>query len=427
MHIIVLGGGVIGVTTAYYLAGDGHDVTVIEQLSDVGQDATGGNAGLIAPGHSFAWASPSAPGMLLRSLRGEATAIRVRPRLDPQMIVWGLQFLRECTAARAVRNTIIKLRLCQYSQELLNDLRVAEQLEFQHLPVGALYLYRSQEALDKGVRKTELLQRHGQVQRVVSPDEVVALDPALAPIRDKIAGAIYGQDDASGNSELFTQVLAERCRSKGVQFLTNTAVRRLTAKGGRVVSVTTDRGVMTADAYVLALGVHSPAISRTVGQRLPVYPAKGFSLTAPVIDPAAAPTIGGVDEKTLVAWSRMGDQVRMSSTAEFSGFSRTWTRRDFGNILQTASELFPKAADWERSRMRACLRPMTPDGPPIIGRGRHTNLFYNTGHGHMGWTMAWGSGRILADIVGGRTPAIDLTGFEVRGIRRAASGTPAGR
>jgi D-amino-acid dehydrogenase len=425
MHIIVLGGGVIGVTTAYYLAGDGHDVTVIEQLSDVGQDATGGNAGLIAPGHSFAWASSAAPGMLLRSLRGEKTAIRVRPRLDIPMMVWGVQFLRECTAKRAVRNTIIKLGLCQYSQARLAEIVEAEKLEFQHVPTGALYLYRSQEALDKGAKKTELLQRHGQTQRIVSPDEVVALDKALAPIHDKIAGAIYSEDDASGNSELFTQALAERCRAKGVKFLTNTTVRRLTAKGDRVVSATTDRGVLTADAYVLALGVHSPKISSTVGQHLPVYPAKGFSLTAPMLDPADAPTIAGVDEKTLVAWSRMGDQVRVSSTAQFCGYSRTWTREDFGNILQTAGELFPKAADWERAKMRSCLRPMTPDGPPIMGRGRHTNLFYNTGHGHMGWTMSWGCGRIVADMIDGKTPAIDLGGFEVRGYRMSNTGTPA--
>jgi D-amino-acid dehydrogenase len=363
--------------------------------------------------------------MLVRSLRGEKTAIRVSPRIDLPMMAWGVQFLRECNAKRAVRNTVIKLGLAQYSQAKLAEIVAAENLEFQHVPSGCLYLYRSPEALELGAKKTALLQRHGQTQRIVTPDEVVALDKALAPIHDKIAGAIYSEDDASGNSELFTQTLAERCRGRGVKFLTNTSVRRLTAKGDRVVSVTTDRGVMTADAYVLALGIHSPKISSTVGQHLPVYPAKGFSLTAPMLDPEDAPTIGGVDEKTLVAWSRMGDQVRMSSTAQFCGYSRTWTREDFGNILKTANELFPKAADWERGKMRSCLRPMTPDGPPIMGKGKHTNLYYNTGHGHMGWTMSWGSGRIVADMIDGKTPEIDLGGFEVRGYRMSNTGTSA--
>jgi D-amino-acid dehydrogenase len=418
MKTIVLGAGVVGVTTAYYLAKEGHEVTVVEQQSTVGQDATGGNAGLIAPGHSFAWASPAAPKMLVRSLLGEATAIRVRPSLDPRFIWWGLQFLRECTKHRARTNTVIKLRLCQYSQGLLDDVAREENIDYHQVQRGALYLYRDERELELGVAKMELLRENGQDMKVLDAEAVAALDPAFAPARGTIAGAIHVIADASGNSELFTTVLAERCRSLGVEFQLGTKAQRLIAQAERVTGVVTDGGTLSADNYVLALGIQAPFLSRTVGQSLPVYPAKGYSLTVPVKDPQLAPTVGGVDEKTLVAWSRMGDELRMSSTAEFAGYSRTWKPKDFANILAAAGELFPGAADWDQSRMRACLRPMTPDGPPIIGRGRHENLYYNTGHGHMGWTMACGSSRLLADVMSGRRPALDMAGFVVRSIRR---------
>jgi D-amino-acid dehydrogenase len=184
--------------------------------------------------------------------------------------------------------------------------------------------------------------------------------------------------------------------------------------------VQTDAGLFTADNYVLALGIQSPFLARTAGQRLPMYPAKGYSLTADIVDPDAAPTVGGVDEATLVAWSRFGDQLRMSSTAEFAGFNRDWKFSDFSNMLKTGREIFPRAVDWDRARMRSCMRPMTPDGPPIIGRGKQANLFYNTGHGHMGWTMACGSSRLLADVVAGRPAALDMAPFQVRSHRVAA-------
>lgn len=418
MKTVVLGAGVIGVTTAYFLAREGHEVTVVEQRSDVGQDATGGNAGLIAPGHSFAWASPAAPKLLLRSLRGEATAIRVRPRLDPRLAWWGLQFLRECTTARARANTLVKLRLCQYSQRIMDDLAREESIDYQQVQRGALYLYRDPKELELGLVKMEFLRENGQDMQTLDADGVARLDPAFVPARDKLAGAIHVTKDASGNSELFTKVLAERCRALGVEFRLGTTVRKLVADHGRVSGVVTDQGTLGADNFVLALGVQSPFLSRGVGQRIPVYPAKGYSLTVPIKNDAEAPTVGGVDERTLVAWSRMGDELRMSSTAEFAGYRRDWKESDFANIMRTGQELFPGAAEWDRSRMRSCLRPMTPDGPPIVGRGKHENLFYNTGHGHMGWTMACGSSRILADLMTGSRPALDPAGMGVRSFRR---------
>jgi D-amino-acid dehydrogenase len=420
MKTIVLGGGVVGVTTAYYLAQEGHEVVVLEARDSLGTDATGGNAGLIAPGHSFAWASPAAPKMLLKSLRGEATAIRVKPRLDAKLVTWGLQFLRECTPARAQANTLVKLQLCLYSQRLLDELAAAESIDYHHVQKGLAYLYRTQEDLDLGVTKIDLLRRQGVPMDILDAEQVAKLDPAFASAGKTFAGAIHVTSDASGNSELFTTELAERCRKLGVEFRLGVSAQRFVVDGDRVTGVQTDAGLLTGDNYVLALGIQSPFLARTAGQRLPMYPAKGYSLTADIADPEAAPTVGGVDEATLVAWSRFGDQLRMSSTAEFAGFNRDWKFSDFSNMLKTGREIFPRAVDWDRARMRSCMRPMTPDGPPIIGRGKQGNLYYNTGHGHMGWTMACGSSRLLADVVAGRTAALDMAPFQVRSHRVAA-------
>jgi D-amino-acid dehydrogenase len=420
MKTVVSGGGVVGVTSAYYLARLGHDVTVIEQASELGQDATGGNAGLIAPGHSFAWASPQAPRMLLRSLRGEETAIRVRVNFDPRFLWWGVQFLRECTATRARRNTLIKLALARYSQDELDRLAEQEAIDYQATRAGAVYLYRNEYELKLGLAKMQLVADHGQKVCQITPEELVGLDPAFAKASAAVRGAIHCPTDASGNSELFTRNLAEVCRKRyGVTFLTGVTARRLVARGRRISALVTSEGELRADNYIIALGIQSPALSRTVGQHLPVYPAKGYSLTADIADPGAAPTLPGVDEKTLVAWSRMGGQLRMSSTAEFSGYSRSFSASDFGNIFAVARELFPAAADWDGARLRACLRPMTPDGPPIIGcGGRHDNLYYNTGHGHMGWTMACGSSSLLADLVAKRRTAIVTSPYAVRNSRK---------
>jgi len=419
MRTVVIGGGVIGVTTAYYLASRGHDVTVVEQRSELGRDATGGNAGLIAPSHSFAWASPRAPGMLLRSLRGERTAIRVKPRLDPRFVNWGVQFLRECTPHRARVNTLAKLALCQYSQRELYRLVDEEGIEYDEHRLGALYLYRDDRQLELGMERMRLLAEHGQHIEALTAAQVARLDPAFTGAVGVIKGAIHGKGDGTGNSEKFTVNLAKICEKLGVEFHTGVVATELIEHHGRITGLRTDHELYRADNYVLALGVGSPFLSRTVGQNLPVYPAKGYSLTVDITDDKAAPTYGGVDEATLVAWSRFGSALRVSSTAEFDGYSRQFTPEDFANILAVSDELFPGAADWDRATLRSCMRPMTPDGPPIIGRGRrHENLYYNTGHGHMGWTMACGSSRALADLVLGRRPAIDMTPFAVRSRRR---------
>jgi D-amino-acid dehydrogenase len=419
MRTIVVGGGVVGVTTAYYLAKEGHEVVVIDKATDVGSEATAVNAGLIAPAHCFAWASPAAPKMLVKSLFGEKTSIRVKPTLSPRFLWWGLQFMRECTPERAAINTLAKMHLCDYSQDKLKELSAEEGIDYQGVDKGLLYLYRDQEELDLGMKKMQLLMDNGQKLNQLDMKGLAAVDSAFANSTVELAGAIHAPNDGSGNSELFTKKLTEILKGMGVEFKLGTTAKAFLADGNKITAVKTDKGDFTADNFVLAMGVWSPALSRTVGQSLPVYPAKGFSMTFDIKDKSKAPELGGVDEKTLVAWSPMGDKIRISSTAQFSGFDRSHKPEDFAAIRGTASELWPDAADWQGGTMTAGLRPMTPDGPPIIGKGaKHSNLYYNTGHGHMGWTMSCGSSAAIVDVIAGRTPALNLDAFVVRSIRK---------
>ncbi len=415
MKTLVLGGGVTGVTTAYYLARAGCDVTVVEEKDGVGLEATEGSAGIIAAGHSFAWASPRAPGLLVRSLLGQQTALRVRLKPDLRLYAWGWRFLRECTAERARRNTLVKLRLCQYSQAVMAELVRREGISYQATTQGALYVYRDAAELAAGAKRMALLAEHGQQQQILDANAMAKLDPVFEPVKHKIAGAIRDLTDSSGNARLFTEHVGRVCREKfGVTFQLGTRIIGLQADGDRVTGVLTDRGPLTAATYVLALGVNTPLVARTVGVHLAIYPAKGYSSTFPLKNAGLAPTIPGVDEQWLVAWSQMGDQLRLTSTAEFVGYDRRWIPRNFDNILRLARDLFPDAAEYEKGRYRACLRPMTPDGPPIVGAGRHRNLFFNSGHGHMGWTMAAGSARIVADLMLNRKPELDLEGLTPR-------------
>jgi D-amino-acid dehydrogenase len=415
MKTLVLGAGVVGVTTAYFLAKAGHEVTVVDEREGVGLEASAGNAGIIAPGHAFAWASPRAPRMLWQSLRGAETAIRLKLGTDPRLYAWGFRFLRECTSERARRNTLIKLRLCQYRQAVMTELVRAEGIEYHAVTRGALYLYRDRRELDAGLKRMALLAEHGQKQEVLDPAALARVDPVFEPVHGKIAGAIRDLGDSSGDSRLFVENLAHRCQQTlGVTVKLSARVTALRAGGDCIEGVATSQGTLTADYYVLALGVGSPIIARTAGLGLPIYPAKGYSSTFPLRAGALAPTVPAVDEQWLVGWSRLGDRLRLTSTAEFAGYDWSWTPRNFTNILRLARDLFPDAADYDRGEYRACLRPLTPDDAPILGLARHRNLFLNCGHGHMGWTMACGTARIVADLMTGRMPEIDLDGLTFR-------------
>jgi D-amino-acid dehydrogenase len=411
VRIAVIGAGVVGVATAHALAERGHEVHVYDRRPEIASDTSASTAGLIAPGHSYAWASPTAPRMLLRSLLGEDTSIRVKSRADADLFRWGLRFLRECTPSRSRANTLAKLALARYSQRLTDELAHREGLQFWHTGSGVLYLYRNESELRAADRNSVLLREHGRHQKVLDAEQLIAVEPALRHSRARFAGAIHDTSDATGDPQRFALALAETCRRLGVQFHLSSAVTVLATDGSSVIALRTPAGELRPDIVVLAAGSASPLLTRTMGVRIPIYPAKGYTLTATIKEPDRAPHVGGIDERSLVAWSRFGGDIRMSATAEFVGYDRSFTPADYAGIIEAGEQLFPGAIAWDSARYRTGLRPMTPDGPPLIGLGRHDNLYYNTGHGHVGWTMACGSARMLADLIEGRRPDIDPTPY----------------
>lgn len=412
MKVLVLGCGIVGVTSAYFLGRDGHEVHVIDRQPIASNETSWGNAGMVSPGHAYTWASPRAPKMLLRSLFYNDTALKLKWRFDPQLFSWGLKFLTNCNTEKVRENTGNKLRLCLYSRESLHDLLADAPVEFHHIQDGAVFLYRTQESFESGVRNTRILTDNGLTLETLTPAEVVAREPGLQNMQDKIAGAIYSPIDESGDCHLFSQRLVEVCKERfGATFHFGATIQRIEASGDRVTKVVTDRGDFTADAYVLALGSYSPIESRKIGLDLPIYPVKGYSLTLPIEGRNTAPRLSGVDENNLVAWSRLGDRLRVTSTAEFAGYDWSHEPKDFENMMRTTRELFPDAVDYDRPKYWAGLRPMTPTNAPILGQAKHKNLWLNTGQGHMGWTMSFGSSRVTADLIAGRKPAIDLKGM----------------
>jgi D-amino-acid dehydrogenase len=411
MRIVVLGGGVVGVTTAYQLQKDGHDVVLLERNSELAAGASWGNAGMIAPGHSFVWSSPAAPMILLKSLAFKDQALRFKLSADPRLYAWSWLFLMECTSEKARRNTLLKHRLAAYSQSVLKEVVADEAIDYDRNDRGIVYFYRSQQALDQGVTRMTLLESDGQAIELLDREGMIALDPSLASAKDKIAGGIYCPTDETGDSAKFTRALAAKVVARGGAIHTSATITGFDTAGDDLTQVLTDKGAFKGDAYVLALGAHSPILARKIGIRLPIYPIKGYSLTIPVGNRLAPPTVASVDEHNLVAISRFGDRIRVTATAEFAGYDTSHTPSDFAFMKQVTQELYPDGAEYERAEMWAGLRPMTPNNLPLFGRRRLRNLFLNTGHGHIGWTMSHGSARITADLIAGRTPAIAMDGL----------------
>ncbi len=418
MRILIMGAGVVGTTTAYYLAKDGHEVTVVDRQPDAAMETSFQNAGLLAVAHAFAWASPRSPKILLRSLWDKNASLIFRLNLDPRMYLWSLQFLRNCTAERFKVNTLRKLRICKYSQAMMDELRRDIALEFDDLKKGLLYAFRDETHMRQAAAAAKFLTDNGVKVELKTRDEVVRIEPAFAPVKEKYVGALYCPTDESGDARVWTRKLAELSRGMGTKFVYGAAVRGLRADGAKIEAVVTDKGEMTADCYILSLGSFSPEIARSVGVRLPIYPIKGYTASFPCRDGQLTPEVGGVDEDLLVAWAKFGNTFRVGGKAEFAGYSTAFKPADFTAILATAKEMFPDACDWHAlPDYWACLRPMTPDGPPIFGTAKYANLHINTGHGHIGWTMACGSARICADLVQGRKPAIDMEGLTLDGGR----------
>jgi D-amino-acid dehydrogenase len=411
MKALVLGAGIVGITTAYELNRDGFDVTVIDREAETASFTSFSNAGLFAPGHAYAWSSPAAPRILLRSLWKGDQALRFRFSTDPRFWRWMWRFWGECTAERAALNTARKVKLCNYSLAVFHETLARTGVTYDGRKGGLLYLYRSEAALRAASAKSRILSDNGCRIATLDRDGVAKADPALAPVKNRFAGALYAPDDESGDCQLFARNMGQWLAGQGVVFRFCTTVTGFDKEGDRIAAVMTNKGRIEADLIVLCLGVYSPHLAKELGHDLPIYPVKGYAITAPVAGRNNSPTIGGVDEETLVAYAPYGDRIRATATAEFSGYGREFKPSDFSTMLTTMKALFPDGADWSKASYWAGLRPMTPEGTPILGPSKMKNLWFNTGQGHMGWTMSHGAARITADLIAGKPPKISLEGM----------------
>jgi D-amino-acid dehydrogenase len=408
MKIAVLGSGVVGVTTAYYLAAAGHEVLVLDRQSGPALETSFANAGEISPGYASPWAAPDIPRKALKWLFMRYSPLILRPKIDPRMLQWMLAILCNCTSARYARNKERMMRLAGFSREMLIKLRGDTGIQYDQRTRGTVQLFRSRKQLDGMSKDVAVLRDSGVPFEILDRQGAIAAEPGLAYADEPFVGALRLPDDETGDCFKFTNALADIAAGHGVEFRFGTTVEAIEIGAGRVVAVRTNGGAVVADAYVVALGSYSPALVRPLGIRLPVYPVKGYSITAPVIREECAPVSTLMDETYKVAITRLGDRVRVGGMAEVSGFSTTLPESRRATLVRSVGSLFPGAADLEAASFWSGLRPMTPDGPPVVGATAIPNLFLNTGHGTLGWTMACGSGHVLADIIGGRKPAIEV-------------------
>ena len=413
MKVFVLGAGVIGTTAAWYLARAGHEVTVIERAAEAGAGTSFANGGQISVSHAEPWANPSAPRKVVKWLFKEDAPLLFRLRADLRQWEWGLRFLRECAPSRTRDNIVQIVRLGLYSRESLKALRAETGIEYDHLERGILHFYTNQQSFDDAAAPAKLMSEIGCDRRLRSPEECIEIEPALAAFRDRLAGGTYTAGDESGDAHLFTVRLAELAASRGVTFLYQHTVESIdhTAAAVTRVCVSDPEGrsrYMQADAYVVALGSYSPLMLRPLGIRIPVYPVKGYSVTMPVLDPKRTPCVSLTDDQYQLVMSRLGERMRIAGTAELNGYDRDLNRVRCEAIVRRTEELFPGAGDTERAQFWTGLRPATPSNVPIIGRAKLPNLYYNTGHGTLGWTHACGSGKSIARIVSGLKPEVEF-------------------
>jgi len=409
MKIAVLGAGVVGVTSAWYLANAGHEVMVIDRQPAAGLETSFANGGQISASHAEPWANPGTPKQVLKWLGREDSPMLFRLRADPYQWAWGLAFLRECLPARARANAAQIAAINRYSRAQLLALRAETGIQYEQQTRGILRIYDSRQALDEAVAAAALEQRHGIDLRVLTAAQCVELEPALAARAERIAGGVHAPGDESGDAHKFTQELARLCAARGVQFRYGSSIRRLETAAGRVARVRLDAGeAMEADAYVMALGSYSPLLLRPIGISIPVYPLKGYSITIALAEGDVAPHISLSDGAYKLVMSRLGNRLRVAGTAELTGYDTTVNEVRCRAIVRRTFELFPKAGKPQSAQFWAGLRPGTPGGVPCIGRTRYPNLLLNTGHGTLGWTMACGSGAAIADIASGKKPELDF-------------------
>jgi D-amino-acid dehydrogenase len=417
MRVLVLGSGLLGVSSAYYLSQLGHEVTVIDRQASPAAETSFANGGQISVSHAEPWANPSAPLKVLQWLGKEDAPLLFRIRADMRQWLWGLQFLRECTPARTSHNIKQIVRLGTYSRDMLQALRRDTGLSYAQRTQGILHFYTTQKEFDGALKPAELMRQLGCERQVISADEAVRLEPALQHIRPQLAGATYTAEDESGDANMFARELVKLCQNAGVNFLMSHTVTALREAGGAIdhVEATDSEGRfqrVRADAYVMAMGSMSPIYAAPLGINLPIYPAKGYSVTMPVVDASKAYQVSLTDDEYKLVFSRYttpaGDRMRIAGTAELNGYDRYLNRVRCEAIVKRVEQLFPGAGDANQAQFWTGLRPATPSNVPLIGKTKLSNFYLNTGHGTLGWTHACGSGKSIARIISGLAPEVDF-------------------
>ena len=417
VKVVVLGSGVVGVTSAYYLARLGHEVVVVDRQKEAGLETSFANAGQVSPGYSAPWAGPGVPLKAIKWMLMHHRPLVIWPMRDIAMWRWGAMMLRNCTAARYRTNKGRMVRLAEYSRDCLVALRKETGIQYDERAQGTLQLFRTHQQLDGIGKDVDILKEYGVPFEVLDPAGYCKVEPALALVKEKFVGALRLPGDETGDCYKFTQNIAKLAAQLGVMFHFGTAIEGIEIAGGKISGVRTSAGTLTADAYLVALGSYSPQLVKPIGIDLPVYPVKGYSITVPITDAKFSPESTIMDETHKVAVTRLGDRIRVGGTAELAGFSLKLREARRSTLNHVVTDLFPKGGDISRAEFWCGLRPMTPDGTPILGGTHIPNLYLATGHGTLGWTMAAGTGRVMADVISGRTPDISLDGLTVERYR----------
>lgn len=418
MQVIVLGSGVIGITSAWYLAKAGHDVTVIDRQCGPALETSFANAGMISPGYSAPWAAPGVPVKAIKWMLAKHAPLAVRPTADWHQYRWMLSMLRNCTAERYAINKERMMRLADYSHDCLIELRRDAKIDYEHRELGTLQLFRTQKQLDAAARDISVLEACHVPYELLDRAGCVAVEPGLAGRAEKFVGGLRLPNDETGDCHLFTTRLTEKCEHLGVTFRYGCDIKELVSDSQKITGVrlghkTSGDEILLADSYVLAMGSYAPQLLRPLGIKLPVYPVKGYSMTLPVSNDSKAPVSTIMDETYKVAVTRFADRIRVGGMAELAGFDTALHQGPLETLKMVVSDLFPEGGDLSQASFWTGLRPMTPDGTPVVGASPLGNLFINTGHGTLGWTMSCGSGQLLADIMSGRRPAIRTEGFDI--------------
>ena len=414
MKIVILGAGVVGVTSAWYLAKAGHEVTVLDRQDGPALETSFANAGEISPGYASPWAAPGIPQKAVKWMFMKHAPLIIRPMADSHTWGWMMEMLRNCTASRYTLNKGRMVRLAEYSRDCLMALRDETGIQYDHRTQGTLEVFRNQKALDGIAKDIEVLKADGVPYELLDPAGCVAVEPGLAPSKHKIVGGLRLPHDETGDCFLFTNALRRKAEEIGVTFRFGVKISRLHAEGGKIARIDTSEGPVTADSYVVALGSFSPFLLKPLGIKAPIYPVKGYSLTMPIVNEPLAPVSTVMDEAFKVAITRLGSRIRVGGMAEIAGFSTDLPPARRATLEHSVEDLFAGAGDEAQATFWSGLRPMTPDGTPIIGDTAYPNLFLNTGHGTLGWTMSCGSAQLLADLVSRQAPAIKADDLAIR-------------